>query len=176
MFTICSMCCWPVTPAAISSGVRGRNLVATTTSSRPGEVPKRPAEILLAGAALVADGGVEEVDPQLQPPPDDLPGVAARPASSCAGRFWRRRSPCSPCRCGRRLNPKAQVLCIPYRFPPCRLLFPPLYPNGGEMSNTRSLSRPMPGSYGLPPASTCPRTTSTYAFTSSGASRAYISP
>ena len=28
------MCCWPVTPASISSWVRGRNLVATTTSSR----------------------------------------------------------------------------------------------------------------------------------------------
>ena len=26
-----TMCCWPVTPSAISSAVRGRNLVATTT-------------------------------------------------------------------------------------------------------------------------------------------------
>ena len=41
----------------------------------PGKVPQRPAQVLLAGTALIADGGVEEVDPQLQPPPDDLSGM-----------------------------------------------------------------------------------------------------
>ena len=48
----------------------------------PGKVPDRPAHILLTGAALVGDGSVEEVDPQLQSPPDDLPGVflVQRPA------------------------------------------------------------------------------------------------
>ena len=34
LLSIFSMCCWPVMPAAISSGVRGWNFVATTTSSR----------------------------------------------------------------------------------------------------------------------------------------------
>ena len=41
----------------------------------PGKVPQGPAQVLLAGAALIADGGVEEVDAQLQTAPDDLPGV-----------------------------------------------------------------------------------------------------
>ena len=41
----------------------------------PGEVPQGPAQVLLAGTALIADGGVEEVDVQLQPPPDDLSGM-----------------------------------------------------------------------------------------------------
>ena len=40
-----------------------------------GEVPQGPAQVLLTGAALVADGGVEEADAQFQPPPDDLPGM-----------------------------------------------------------------------------------------------------
>ena len=39
------------------------------------EILKRPAQVLLAGAALVADGGVEEVDPQFQPPLDNFPGM-----------------------------------------------------------------------------------------------------
>ncbi len=38
-----------------------------------GEIPKRTAHVLLAGAGLVGDGGVIEIDPQLQAPPDDLP-------------------------------------------------------------------------------------------------------
>ena len=52
-----------------------------------GKVPESPAQILLAGAALVADGGVEEVDPQLQAAPDDLPGVSLvkRPAVLAVG-------------------------------------------------------------------------------------------
>lgn len=46
------------------------------------EVPERPAQVLLAGAALVTDGGVKKVDAQIQPPTDDRPGVllVQRPA------------------------------------------------------------------------------------------------
>ena len=37
-----------------------------------GEVPQGPADELLAGPALVSDGRVEEVDPQVQSVFDDL--------------------------------------------------------------------------------------------------------
>ena len=40
-----------------------------------GKVSQGPAQILLAGAALVGDGGVEKVDSQFQAAADDLPGV-----------------------------------------------------------------------------------------------------
>ncbi len=40
-----------------------------------GEIPDGPAHILLAGAALIGDGGVKEVHPQLQRPLDDLTGM-----------------------------------------------------------------------------------------------------
>ena len=40
-----------------------------------GKVPERPPQILLAGAALVGDGGIEKVDALFQPLPDDLPGM-----------------------------------------------------------------------------------------------------
>ena len=36
------------------------------------EIAKRPADVLLAGATLVGDGRVIEVDAQLQPSLDDL--------------------------------------------------------------------------------------------------------
>ena len=39
------------------------------------EIFKRPAKILFAGAALVADGRIEKVHAKLQPPPDNLPGM-----------------------------------------------------------------------------------------------------
>ena len=39
------------------------------------EIFKRPAKILFAGAALVADGRIEKVHAKLQPPPDNLPGI-----------------------------------------------------------------------------------------------------
>ena len=40
----------------------------------PGEVPEGPAQVLFAGAALVGDGGVEEVHAQLQRPLVHTPG------------------------------------------------------------------------------------------------------
>ena len=40
-----------------------------------GKVFERPAEVLLAGAALVGDGSVEKVDAQLQSPLDDGAGL-----------------------------------------------------------------------------------------------------
>ncbi len=51
------------------------------------KIPYRPAHILLAGSALIADGGVEEVDPQLQSAPNDLTGVGLiqRPAVLAVG-------------------------------------------------------------------------------------------
>ena len=40
-----------------------------------GEVPEGPAQILLAGAVLIANGGVEKVHTQLQRPLDDPAGM-----------------------------------------------------------------------------------------------------
>ena len=39
----------------------------------PGEIAERPAEVLLAGPALISDGRVEKIDPQLQTAADDRP-------------------------------------------------------------------------------------------------------
>ncbi len=38
-------------------------------------VPQRPSQILLAGAALVADGRIKKIDAQFQPPLYDFTGV-----------------------------------------------------------------------------------------------------
>ena len=40
-----------------------------------GKVPEGTAQILLTGPTLVCNGGVKEIDAQLQPTPDDLAGV-----------------------------------------------------------------------------------------------------
>ena len=40
-----------------------------------GKVPQGPAQVLLAGAVLITDGSIEEVDAKFQPLLDDLPGV-----------------------------------------------------------------------------------------------------
>ena len=39
------------------------------------EIPNGPAQILLAGAALVSNRRIKEVDPQFQPAADNLPGM-----------------------------------------------------------------------------------------------------
>ena len=41
----------------------------------PGKVPEGPAQVLFAGAALVTDGGVEEIDAALQALAEDGPAV-----------------------------------------------------------------------------------------------------
>ena len=41
----------------------------------PGKIPQGTAQILLTGAALIADGGVKEVDAQLQPALHDFSGM-----------------------------------------------------------------------------------------------------
>ena len=53
-----------------------------------GKIPQSPSQEPLTGAALVGDGGIEEVDAQLQPPADDLPAVLLiqRPAVLAVGR------------------------------------------------------------------------------------------
>ena len=62
------MCSCPLTPASISSVGAGQELGGHHHLIPPGKVPEGPPQILLAGAALVADGGIKEVDPQFQPP------------------------------------------------------------------------------------------------------------
>ena len=53
------------------------------------EVPQGAAQILFAGAALVAHGGIKEVDAQLQPFFDDCTGMRFidRPAMLAVSRF-----------------------------------------------------------------------------------------
>ena len=41
----------------------------------PGKIPQGTAQILLTGAALIADGGIKEVDTQLQPALHDFSGM-----------------------------------------------------------------------------------------------------
>ena len=47
-----------------------------------GKVAQRPADILLAGAALIGDGGIVKIHAELQTLPDDLAAVflVKRPA------------------------------------------------------------------------------------------------
>ena len=113
----CWMCCWPLTPAAISSLRAGQELRGHHHLVAPGKRAQRAAQVLLAGAALVADGGVKEVDAQLQPAPDDLAGVLLIQRPAVLAVAARRQSPCSPCRCGRRSVPKGPIACTASLFP-----------------------------------------------------------
>lgn len=109
-----STCCRPLMPCWISSSVRGKNFVATTTSPRRAISRKARYHELFGCAQLIGYCRIKEVYAQFQWAAYNLPCRLTRQSSTNVVRWWSRQSPCSLSRCATHWGQSVQVLRIPY--------------------------------------------------------------